>query len=71
MQLISKVNLSSLRIKKKAWMLEDNWHVSICFTDRMSDTVPKYVHTPRRCDALPNTNFGMDNHSNEHNGPNN
>ena len=35
-------DLSKIRMKKKAWMLEETWNLSICFTDDMNETTPKW-----------------------------
>ena len=46
MQLIKYANLSGLRIKKKAWMLEENYRTTLAFTDKDADTQPKKSALP-------------------------
>lgn len=67
MQLIKYANLSALRIKKKAWMLEGNYDTTIVFTDNDADCNPKKPNTPDyRAEMLI---FGQ-NPAQEANGPN-
>jgi len=40
MKLIKYANLSALRIKKKAWMLESNYDTTLAFTDNDADCNP-------------------------------
>ena len=46
MQLIKYANLSGLRIKKKAWMLEENYRTTLAFTDNDADCSPKKSKLP-------------------------
>jgi len=46
MQLIKYANLSGLRIKKKAWMLEENYRTTLAFTDNDADCSPKKSKMP-------------------------
>ena len=67
----SKVSrFNSLRCRTMKWQLEDNYHWSIVFTDRMSDTAPMFIDPNGTFVMFNQTNFGNNLNAQGPNGPN-
>ena len=63
-------HISKLRCRYMKWMREVNWHWSIVFTDRMSDTVPVFIDPNGTFVMFNQTNFGNCLNAQGPNGPN-
>jgi len=46
MNLMRDADLSKLRIKKKAWMQESNYNITLAFTDNDADVLPRHSSLP-------------------------
>ena len=63
-------HISKLRCRTMKWHLEDNWHWSIVFTDRMCDTAPMFIDPMGTFVTFNQTNFGCNLNAQGPNGPN-
>ena len=63
-------HISKLRCRKMKWQTEGNWHWSLVFTDRMSDTAPMFIDSKGTFVMFNQTNFGNCLNAQGPNGPN-
>lgn len=62
--------IKNIGCRRKGWMSEGNWHWSIVFTDRMSDTAPMFIDPMGTFVTFNQTNFGNTLNEQGPNGPN-
>jgi len=62
--------IKNIGCRRMGWMSEGNWHWSIVFTDRMSDTAPMFIDPNGTFVTFNQTSFGNNLNAQGPNGPN-